>query len=194
LEAEVMTMEPGQGGALDRVLRVGPWVVASVLISLPLLAMQVTDEVDWTLSDFAIIGALLFGGCALYELAARAARSIAHRLAVGIAIGTGFLLIWINLAVGVIGSEDNAANLMYVGVLAFGVLGALFVRARPNGMARVLAAMSLAHVVIAVVTLGAGWGSEGENWPLVIIVLNGVFALAWLISAGLFRNAAGERT
>jgi hypothetical protein len=78
-----MTMEPGQGGALDRVLRVGPWVVAGVLISVPLLAMQVTDEVDWTLSDFAIIGALLFGGCALYELAARSTRSITHRLAVG---------------------------------------------------------------------------------------------------------------
>jgi hypothetical protein len=82
---------------------------------------------------------------------------------------------------------------MYVGVLAIGILGALFVRGRPQGMARVLAAMALAHVLIAAVTLSAGWGSEGENWPQVIIVLNGVFALAWLISAALFHRAARER-
>ena len=177
-----------------RSLRLAAWGCAGLLFLLPLAAEQLSDEMDWSIGDFIVWAAMLVAACGAFELAMRLSASWAYRTAAAVAIGAGFLLVWINLAVGIIGSEDNAANLMYVGVLSFGVLGALLVRARPNAMARVLAAMSLAHVVIAVVTLGAGWGSEGENWPQVIIVLNGVFALAWLISAGLFRNAAGERT
>jgi hypothetical protein len=42
-----------------------------------------------------------------------------------------FILIWMNLAVGIIGSEDNPANLMYGGVLAVAIVGAFMVRFRP---------------------------------------------------------------
>ena len=55
------------------------------------------------------------------------------------------MLVWINLAVGIIGSEDNPANLMYGGVLAVGVAGAVAARFRPGGMARALAATALAQ-------------------------------------------------
>ena len=181
------------GGWLGPILRVGPWVLAALLWLLPLAAMQVTDEVDWDLFDFVLIGALLFGGCGLYELGARATRSVAHRLAMGVAIGGSFLLIWINLAVGIIGSEDNPANLMYGGVLAVGVIGAAFAGGRPLAMARVLGAMALAQALAAIVALIFGFGSTGENWPQVIVVLNGFFAMMWLVSAGLFWNAAQEQ-
>ncbi len=181
------------GDRFGRVLRVGPWVVATLLLLLPAVAMQFTEEVNWGPEDFGIIGVLLFGGCGLYELAARATRSVAHRLAVGVAIGGGFLLIWINLAVGIIGSEDNSANLFYAGVLGIGLVGAVFVGFKPAGMMRVLMAMSAATVAIGAVALVRGWGSEGENWPQVIVVLNGFFAAVWLLSAGMFRMAARER-
>jgi hypothetical protein len=36
----------------------------------------------------------------------------------GLAVGTALFLVWSNLAVGLIGSENNPANMMYLGVLA----------------------------------------------------------------------------
>jgi hypothetical protein len=171
-----------------------PWAVAALLLLLPLVAMQFTDEVDWDETDFIVMGALLFGACGAFELAARMTGSSAYRAAVGVAVVAAFLLIWINLAVGIIGSEDNPANLMYAGVLAVGIVGALIARFRPDGMARALVAMALAQVLAAVTALIFGWGSSGENWPQVIVVLNGFFAALWLTSAWLFRKAARKRT
>jgi hypothetical protein len=52
----------------------------------------------------------------------------AYRAAVGVAIAAAFILVWMNLAVGIIGSEDNPANLMYGGVLAIGIIGAVIAR------------------------------------------------------------------
>src|SRR3712207_1770656 len=109
----------GNGDARrHRLWRKALWMFAAFLLLLPLAAMQVTDEVDWGKTDFLLMGAMLFGACGVYELAARMTGSIAYRAAVGVAVVTAFILIWINLAVGIVGSEGNPANLMYFGVLA----------------------------------------------------------------------------
>jgi hypothetical protein len=113
-----------------------------------------------------------------------------YRMAAGIAVLGVLLLTWLNLAVGLIGSEDNPANLMFAGLLAVGVAGAIVVRVRAGGMAMVLFVMALMQVLIAAIALIAGLGSEGANWPQVIVVLNGFFALVWLVSGLLFRKAA----
>ena len=118
----------------------------------------------------------------------------AYRAAVGVAVAAAFLLIWINLAVGIIGSEDHPANLMYGGVLAVGIIGSVIVRFQPQGMMRALVGMALAQALAAVIALIFGWGSGGANWPQVIVVLNGFFAALWLGSAWLFRRAAREQT
>jgi hypothetical protein len=174
--------------------RLAPWAIAAFLLLLPLVAMQFTTEMDWDETDFLVMGAMLFGACGAFELAARMTGDSAYRAAVGVAVVGTFLLIWINLAVGIIGSEDNPANLMYLGVLAVGILGAVIARFRPHGMALALVATALAQVLVAVIALVAGLGSSGENWPQVIVVLNGFFAALWLGSAWLFRKAARERT
>lgn len=160
---------------------------------LPLIAMQFTDEVDWDAADFVVIGAMLFGACGAYELAARMTRNLAYRAAVGFAVVTAFTLIWINLAVGIIGAEDNPANLMYGAVLAVGILGAIIVRFQPDGMARALAATALAQALVGAIALIAGLGSAGANWPGPIVVLTGFFAASWLVSAWLFRKAARQQ-
>jgi hypothetical protein len=169
-------------------------MIAALLLLLPLVAMRFTDEVNWDETDFIVFGAMLLGACGAYELAARMTGNTAYRAAVGVAVVAAFFLIWINLAVGIIGSEDNPANLMYVGVLAVAVLGALMVRFRPQGMALTLAATALAQGLAGAIALIAGWGSTGANWPRVIVVLTGFFAALWLLSAWLFRKAARERT
>ena len=168
--------------------------MAALILLLPAAAMQFTNEVDWDETDFVVMGAMLFGACGVYELAARMTGNVAYRAAVGVAVMAAFILIWMNLAVGIIRSEDNPANLMYGGVLAVGILGTLLVRFRPHGMARVLAATALAQALVGVIALAAGLGSTGANWPRVIVVLTGFFAGLWLLSAWLFKRAAREQT
>jgi hypothetical protein len=135
---------------------------------------------------------MLFGVCGTYELAARMTGNIAYRAAVGVAVVAASILIWLNLAVGIIGSEDNPANLMYGGVLAVGILGALIVRFQPHGMARTLAATALAQAVVGVIAVIAGLGSTGASSPGAIVFLTGFFAALWLVSARLFRKAARD--
>jgi hypothetical protein len=112
--------------------------------------MQFTDEVVWGPTDFVVAGVLLFGTGITYELLARKAGNIAYRAAVGAAVATALLLVWMNLAVGIIGHEEDPANLMYVGVLAVGIVGALIARFQPEGMARALVAMALVQALVAV--------------------------------------------
>jgi len=168
-------------------------VIAALILLLPLVAMRFTDEVAWDVADFALAGAMLSGACGAHELAARTTGSIAYRAAVGVAVVAAFALTWMNLAVGIIGSEADPANLMHAGVLAVGLLGALVVRFRPRGMARALAATALAQASVGVIALTAGLGDTGANWPGAVVVLTGVFVALWLVSAWLFRKAAREQ-
>lgn len=176
------------GGRRMRFWRIAPWVIAALLLLLPLAAMLFTDEVKWDPSDFAVFGAMLLGACGAWELAARMTSNSAYQAAVGVALAAAFLLVWINLAVGIIGSEDNPANLMYGGVLVIAIIGALIARLQPLGMARALAATALAQASVAMIALIAGLGSTGP-----ILFLAGFFATLWLLSAWLFRKAAQEK-
>jgi hypothetical protein len=167
-------------------------LAAAFILILPLLAMQVTDQVVWDRADFAVAGALLVGTGLMYELAARKAGNIAYRAAVGVALAAAFLLVWLNLAVGVIGTEDDNANLMYVGVLAVGIIGAIVARLRPHGMARALFATALAQALVAVIALIFGLGLPWSP-PVEILALNGFFVSLFVGSALLFRYAAREQ-
>jgi hypothetical protein len=186
-------VEKNGGAGRQRLWRMAPWLIATLIMLVPLLAMQYSGEVVWSETDFSLMGAMLFGACGAYELAARKVGNLAYRAAVGVAAAAVIILTWINLAVGIIGSEDNPANLMYGGVLAVGILGALVARFQPDGMARTLFATALAQAVVGVIALSAGLGSAGANWPGPIVVLTGFFTVLWLISAWLFRKAAREQ-
>lgn len=167
-------------------------LAAAFILLVPLLAMQVTNEVAWDLADFAVAGALLVGTGLAYEMAARKAASIAYRAAVGVALAAGLMLVWVNLAVGLIGTEGDPANLMYVGVLAVGIVGAIIARLQPQRMSRAMFATALAQTLVAVIALLAGLGSPA-NGPLEILIGNGVFVALFVGSAGLFRRAAREQ-
>lgn len=164
-------------------------LATALILLLPFLAMQFTDEVVWDLADFAVAGVLLFGAGLTYALLARKAGNIAYRAAVGVAVAAALVLVWMNLAVGIIGSEDNPANLMYIGVLAVGIIGALFARFQPHGMARALFATALAQALVAVIALIARLGYPWSG-PLELTLLNGFFVVLFAGSAWLFRRAA----
>ncbi len=152
--------------------------------------MQFTDEVVWDLADFAVAGVLLFGAGLTYELIARKPGNIAYRVAVGVAVAAALLLVWMNLAVGIIGNEENPAHLMYIGVLAVGIIGALIARFQPHGMARALFATAAVQVLVAVIALIADFGASGPIWPRDILVATGFLAALWVGSSLLFRRAS----
>jgi hypothetical protein len=171
----------------------GILLAATALLLVPLVAMQFTDEVNWDLADFIVAGVLLFGTGLTYELAARTARPRAYRVAVGLALGAALVLVWVNLAVGLIGSEDHPANLMYFGVLALGVAGAAVGRFRAHAMARVLFCVALAQALVPVIALMI-WRPRVTSVDelvgiLGVFALNTIFVLLFVGSALSFRRA-----
>lgn len=95
-----------------------------------------------------------------------------------------------NLAVGIIGSEDNPANLLYIGVPAVGLLGCWIARFQPGGMASALIATAVAQMLIPFIAL-IFWKSTFHESPGItgILILNAFFAVLFLVSALLFRHA-----
>lgn len=99
------------------------------------------------------------------------------------------LVAWVNLAVGIIGEPEDPANLMYAGVVAVSLVGALVARFRPSGMARAMAMAALAQLLVAVVTFVLGLGYPPT--PRVSLLLfNAILFACWAGSALLFRRVA----
>jgi hypothetical protein len=130
--------------------------------------------------------------------------AVTYRVATGIAVAAAFVLFWMNAAVGIIG--DGPVNLMYLGVLAVGFVGAFIARFQARGMALALCATAVAQMlvpVIALVVWKAGWQDllmdpNSPNPPFdpgiaPVFGLNAAFAALWLISAWLFRKAVPKQ-
>jgi ABC-type Mn2+/Zn2+ transport system permease subunit len=83
---------------------IGIILTVALLLLIPLIAMQFTDEVNWTLFDFLIAGVLLLGTGLLCELVIRKVTKIEHRIAICVVILAALILIWIELAVGIFGT------------------------------------------------------------------------------------------
>jgi hypothetical protein len=165
------------------------WGGAMLLLLLPLVAMQFTDEVQWDVADFVVAGVMLLTVGVLFELAIKKSDNSAYRAAMAVALLAAFLLLWVNAAVGLIGSENNDLNLAYLGVLAVGLIGAFVARFRPRGMSLALFAVALAQLLVAVVVLAAGLVPP-ESEALEIIAVNGFFVALFAGSALLFRKAS----
>ena len=168
-------------------------LVTAFILSVPMLAMQFTDEVAWGVFDFAVAGALLGGTGLIHQLAARRAGNTAYRAAVGVALAAALFLVWLVLAVGVIGDTGDRADLMYGGVLAVGIIGAIIARFQPEGMARALLAMALVQALVAVIALIAGKHQAPISSVSEILGLNGLFVALFIGSAWLFRHAARKQ-
>lgn len=165
------------------------WIALAVasLLLIPLLG-----GADWDETDYIVAGGLLFGTGVAFELVARNARTRSYRFAVAIALGAALLLTWINLAVGVIGNENNPANLMYFGVLAIGFLGAIIARFKPQGMARAMFATAIAQALVPVLALII-WRPPINMGVMLVFGLNAFFVALFVGSALLFRHAASKQ-
>ena len=170
------------------------WVlITAAVLAVPFLAMVLKlgvpdpgsgteDGVHWGPMDFAIVGVLVLGAGLLFEFASARAGTGAHRAAVGIAVAAGLLLVWVNLAVGMIGDEGNPANLMYVLVLGVALIGTSVARFEPREASIVMFATACAQALVAVIALVAGLDPT--------LPADAFFIAAWVASGLLFRQAS----
>jgi hypothetical protein len=73
----------------------------TALLLVPFVAMQLSAEVSWTVSDFIVMGALLFGTGLLCEVVIRKVAKTSHRIILCAGVLFVFLYVWAELAVGI---------------------------------------------------------------------------------------------
>ena len=86
---------------LWKALRLLGWGAVVLIMLTPAVAMQFTDEVNWTLSDFAFAGILLIGGATVIEVVAWKVRNPVVRIGFALFIVAFVALVWIQGAVGI---------------------------------------------------------------------------------------------
>jgi hypothetical protein len=164
------------------------------LAPLPVLVIPLAGNITspgnwkWTLSDFVVAWVMLAGAAFVYRLlAARLPAGFAYRAAAGLAVGTGLLLTWANLAVQVIGRE-NPGNLLYFLVILLALAGVAVSRFRPAGMANTAFATAGATLLVPVIAWIA-WPADFSPGVAPVFLLNAIFAA----SGFLFRHAANRQ-
>ena len=168
------------------------FLIATLLLIIPLLGNNFVNGWNWTLGDF-IFAWIMFAFFGLaYVLVSRKMNNPAYKTAVGIAVITSFLLIWINAAVGIIG--DGPVNILYPGVIILGVIGALIARFRPKGMFKTLFLMAVVQMLVPIIALFI-WPAEVVWSPGIfrVFCLTVFFSALFVVSALLFRKAARIR-
>ena len=153
------------------------WGGAAALLLVPWIA-----DFPWTLSDYIVMGVMFAITGGIIELAVRSSTDWAYRLGAIAAVLTGFLTVWANLAVGMIGSESNPYNLWFGGVLAIAIAGSIVSRSS-SAMAVTMGVTAIAQAAVSL--LGLPTDPRGGTFSL-------AFAGLWLLSAGLFRLAARQ--
>ncbi len=75
-----------------------------VILSIPLMAMQFTKEVNWTISDFLVMGILLFTTVFTIDFVLKKFKTLKSRLILIVGTVVLLALVWAELAVGIFGS------------------------------------------------------------------------------------------
>lgn len=165
-------------------------VVGSILMA-PLIGVLFFGW-NWDWFDFLVIGVVLFCAAFAYEWVAAKGGTIWYRTAVALALFAGVVLLWVNGAVGIIGTKNNLSNPMYFGVLMIGAISAIIGRFKPQGMARALCVTALAQALVPIIALMI-WNPRLHSWsPGVpgVFLLHAFFVMLFLGSALLFRRAS----
>ena len=115
----------------------------------------------------------------------------AYRIGAAVALGTGLLEVWMNLAVGIVGSTDNAQNQGFFGVVVSAMACAFVAGLRPEGMARAMLAtagvQALLGLMVATAPITARVEPMGASG---VLMITGFFVALWLTSAALFQRSA----
>lgn len=165
------------------------WTTATGLILLvPLIAMQFNDDVNWTVSDFVFAGGMLVGAGVGYELAARLG-GFAYQAGAVTALGAGVLTFWVTGAVGIIGSETNPGNLLYLAAIPIAIAGTVIARGRPGGMIWAMTVTALATAAAPMIAYAGVAQPTSDVMSPEVFIATGFFTGLWALSAFFFSKA-----
>lgn len=145
---------------------------------------------NWTLFDYAVAGALLAGVSGAIGLVMLMSRNAAYRAAVVLAALAGFMLIWSNLAVGIVGDPGEDANMLYFGTLGIALVGAIVSGFKARGMANAMFGTAIALFAVGGAVIALRIGADTINWLRGIAIGSGVFGAMFAGSGWLFLQAA----
>jgi len=169
--------------------RVVRWSVGAGLLLVPLVMMQIVDGWNWGLGAFLFLGVIIGGVLLLYEYAVRAGVGLAYRGGVAAALAPAFLIVWMNLAVGIVG-EDNPMNFNFFMLVFAAAVGAYTARGEPAAMARAMLGVVVVQALLAIAIVTAPSIASEPAGVFRVSLLCSVFAGFWLLSAALFRRAS----
>ena len=176
---------------LERIMAVcrflaGIVFVTAVILLLLLLVMLFSENMHWNKIDFTAAGLLLAGTGIMYKLTAAKSGDLVFRVAAAISLSAIVFLVWLNLAVGLIGTEDNPLNLMVWAVVAVAIIGAFTARFQSRGMSHAMFAAALMQIVVGLI--GVWLSPPGE--AVKTVLLNAIFVILFVASALMFQRAA----
>lgn len=175
-------------------LRVAGWTMVALLLLLPAAAMGLQVEgVAWGPEDFIIATILLVGTGLAIEALVRISDNTAYRLGAALGVLTTLFMIWSNLAVGIVGSENDPFNALYFLLIPLIGLGALIARLSARGMAKVMALAAVFPVGMAIAALLLGKHLQPMDSIVEVIGANALFVTLYGVSALLFSKAAKQR-
>ena len=121
---------------------------------------------------------------------AKMSGSAAYRIAASLAVATALLEVWMNLAVGMVGSPDNPVNQGFYGVVVAAGACAFVAQLRPDGMARAMLAVAGIQLLLGLAVATAPSISQDPMGATGVVMISGFFAAVWLASAAFFQRSA----
>ncbi len=117
-------------------------------------------------------------------------RNHLYALGATIALGTTAVLVLGAGALGIIGGGGRA-DLVYVAVLAVGLIGTVLSRLRAEGLSMTLAAMALAQIFVTGIAILGGLAEDAS--VLDLLGLTVMFAVGFGVAAWFFHRAAEQQ-
>lgn len=117
-------------------------------------------------------------------------RSNAYRGGALVALSASFVEVWMNAAVGIVGSNDNPVNQGFFGIVVTAGACAFVARFRPDGMARAMLAVAVVQTLLAIAVATAPSTAQDPMGAWGVLALSGFFVAMWLVAAALFQHSA----
>lgn len=171
-----------------------PLIATLIILLIPLVGTFTVEGWNWDAFDFVIAGIVLFTVFFMIEFLARKMRDIPSRIAAGITVIMTLLIVWVNLAVGIIGDGNNTSA-CYMLVVPVGFLGLAVSRLKPKGLS--VTAFCMAAIMLLVPTVAWLTGNQDlEQDPnvLKVFVLSAGFAFWYAVAGALFLSTARTKT
>ncbi len=166
------------------------WIAVGCLFLVPVVAGRVAEGFAWKTGDYLIFAVMLAVACGVVEIAGRVRGDRAYLEGAAVAAGAGVGLVFVNMAVGIIGSEGQAENLLFAGVLGVVLVGSAIARLRPAGLARTMVGAAAAQIAVGAYALGSGAGVGANAWPWDVIGATVIFTGLWVLAARRFAASA----